>query len=93
MSSSSSSEKYDEAEYETKAKRLKTGQEDGEIDCTSEEPEGESATATEDSASYGVTLTHAQCSPISALPFPLFHTEPLFRFHTSCMAIRKTCTG
>ncbi|XP_040206714.1 heterogeneous nuclear ribonucleoprotein L-like [Rana temporaria] len=52
-SSSSSSEQYEEGEYESKAKRMKSGQEDGEIDCTSEEQEGETATVPGDTASYG----------------------------------------
>lgn len=55
-SSSSSSEQYEEGEYESKAKRLKSGQEDGEIDCTSEEQEGEMATVPGESARYGVML-------------------------------------
>lgn len=55
-SSSSSSEQYEEGEYESKAKRMKSGQEDGEIDCTSEEQEGETATVPGDTASYGVML-------------------------------------
>ncbi|KAM5164078.1 heterogeneous nuclear ribonucleoprotein L-like [Mantella aurantiaca] len=51
---SSSSEQYEDGEYESKAKRLKSSQEDGEIDCTSEqEQEGETAAAPRDSSGYG----------------------------------------
>ncbi|KAM4695402.1 heterogeneous nuclear ribonucleoprotein L-like [Discoglossus pictus] len=44
--SSSSSEHYEEGEYESQAKRQKCGQEDGEIDYTSEEQEGEQGAST-----------------------------------------------
>ncbi|KAM8945268.1 heterogeneous nuclear ribonucleoprotein L-like isoform 2-T2 [Pelodytes ibericus] len=43
--SSSSSEQFEEGEYESQPKRLKSGQEDGEIDYTSEDQEGETTTA------------------------------------------------
>ncbi|XP_071996903.1 heterogeneous nuclear ribonucleoprotein L-like [Engystomops pustulosus] len=48
MSSSSSSEQYEEGEYESQPKRLKSSQEDGELDYTSEEQE-ESCATTESS--------------------------------------------
>ncbi|XP_069810734.1 heterogeneous nuclear ribonucleoprotein L-like [Dendropsophus ebraccatus] len=56
MSSSSSSEQYEEGEYESKAKRLKSSQEDGELDYTSEEQEETCTTAegaARGSASHG----------------------------------------
>nr|DBA26769.1 TPA: hypothetical protein GDO54_010983 [Pyxicephalus adspersus] len=51
--SGASSEQYEEGEYESKPKKLKTGQEDGEIDCISEEQEEEFVTESRDTSSYG----------------------------------------
>lgn len=51
--SSSSSEQYEEGEYESQPKRLKSSQEDGELDYTSEEHEESTESAARGSASHG----------------------------------------
>ncbi|OCT79834.1 heterogeneous nuclear ribonucleoprotein L-like [Xenopus laevis] len=51
--SSSSSDQYEEGEYGSLAKRLKSGQEDGEIDCTSEEQDRDTPEPARGTPSYG----------------------------------------
>ncbi|XP_056423416.1 heterogeneous nuclear ribonucleoprotein L-like isoform X2 [Hyla sarda] len=78
MSSSSSSEQNEEGEYESQPKRLKSNQEDGELDYTSEEQdESYTTTTTEgaarDSASHGDGGGNYHKVPVS----PVVHVRGL----------------